>query len=231
MSKCSHLYDTQLSTIGGVNDEFIFSPRLDNLLSSFCAIQSIADIGTGSSDYVNVAALFNHEEVGSVSSTGAESSLLPTLINRLSPTPATYAQSISKSFLISADMSHGIHPNYSSRYQDEHKPALNGGIVIKLNAGQKYASDALGAFFIKKLAALKDRTCQEFQVRNDSPCGSTVGPFLSKLGVRTVDIGIAQLAMHSIREMCGTQDVQAYLDLFGAFYESFSKLDAKVNLE
>jgi len=72
-------------------------------------------------------------------------------------------------------MSHGIHPNYATKYQDEHKPKLNGGVIIKLNAKQKYASDILGAFFVRQLSAVKNRTCQEFQVRNDSLCGSTVG--------------------------------------------------------
>jgi len=226
-----HLYDTQPSVLGGVNNEFIFSPRLDNLLSSFCAIQALTDSEAGPSDYVNVAALFNHEEVGSVSSTGAESSLLPFLMNRLSPAPGEYAQSIAKSFLISADMTHGVHPNYASKHQDEHRPTLNAGIAIKLNAKQRYASEALGAFLVKRLAALKGDTCQEFQVRNDSPCGSTVGPFLSKLGVRTVDVGVAQLSMHSIREMCGSHDVQRYIDLFTALYESFGEVDSKLTID
>jgi len=101
--------------------------------------------------------------------------MLPSLMNRLSPAPGDYARSIAKSFLISADMTHGVHPNYASKHQDEHKPTLNAGVAIKLNAKQRYASEVLGAFLVKRLAALKGATCQEFQVRNDSPCGSTVG--------------------------------------------------------
>jgi len=144
-------------------------------------------------------------------------------------------------------MSHGVHPNYASKHQDEHKPKLNGGVVIKLNAKQRYATDVTGAFLIRQLAALKKRTCQDFEIRNDIPCGSTVGrelpspgnssrcwhyvAYLSKLGMRTVDVGLAQLSMHSIREMCGADDVQAYIDLFDAFYESFDKVDAKLNVD
>jgi len=178
-----------------------------------------------------VAALFNHEEVGSVSSTGAESSLLPSLIARLSPTPSEHAQSIANSFLLSADMSHAVHPNYSKRHQDDHKPLLNGGIVIKTNAKQRYASDNVGSFLVKKLIELKGGAVQEFETRNDMPCGSTVGPMLSKLGMRTVDVGVAQLSMHSIRETCGSADAQAYVDLFNSLFESFAELDQRMSLQ
>src|ERR1700733_3336447 len=123
--------------------------------SSFCAVEALAD-HVGSQSFstlegnVNCIALFNHEEVGSVSSSGAESSLIPSLIQRLSPTPAALAQSISRSFLISADMGHAVHPNYTSKHEDNHKPVMNGGIVLKTNAKQKYTTDAIGSFLVKK---------------------------------------------------------------------------------
>lgn len=116
---------------------------------------------------VNCIALFNHEEIGSVSTTGAESSLIPTLIERLSPTPSTYGQSIARSFLISSDMGHAIHPNYQSKYESKHKPRMNQGIIIKTNAKQRYASDAIGSFLVKKLVESKGGKVQEFEVRND----------------------------------------------------------------
>lgn len=126
---------------------------IDGLLSSFCAvealIESVMPESQATSDAqvapanVNVIALFNHEEIGSVSSTGAESSLLPSLLNRLSPTPQTLHQSIARSFLISADMSHGVHPNYAPKHEENHRPQLNGGVVIKTNATQRYASGEL----------------------------------------------------------------------------------------
>lgn len=126
---------------------------VDSPLSSFCAvealIESISPESQATSDAqvapanVNVIALFNHEEIGSVSSTGAESSLLPSLLSRLSPTPQTLHQSIARSFLISSDMAHGVHPNYTSKYQENHRPQLNRGVVIKTNAKQRYSSGKL----------------------------------------------------------------------------------------
>jgi aspartyl aminopeptidase len=224
------LYDTQPSTLGGLNNEFVFSPRLDNLFSSFAAVEALAE--SVSADYfpgldgnINCIALFNHEEIGSVSSSGAESSLLPSLIHRLSPTPTTLAQSISKSFLISADMGHAVHPNYTDKHETNHKPVINGGVVIKTNAKQRYATDAISSFILKKLVERKGGKVQEFEVRNDMPCGSTVGPGLSKIGVRTVDVGCGMLSMHSIRETAGSQDVQHAIDLFHSFFEGFSQVD------
>jgi aspartyl aminopeptidase len=166
------LYDTQPAVLGGINNEFIFSPRMDNLVSSFCAVEAISE--SVAADYfptlegnVNVIALFNHEEIGSVSSTGAESSLIPSLLNRLSPTPGTLAQSISRSFLVSADMGHAVHPNYSSKHEEKHKPKMNEGIVIKTNAKQRYATDAVSSFIVKQLAERRGGKVQEFEVRND----------------------------------------------------------------
>lgn len=116
---------------------------------------------------VNCITLFNHEEIGSVSTSGAESSLIPTLLNRLSPTPASSAQSISRSFLVSADMGHAVHPNYASKHEVNHKPLMNAGIVIKTNANQRYASDAIGSFLVKQLVERNGGKVQEFEVRND----------------------------------------------------------------
>ena len=116
---------------------------------------------------VNCIALFNHEEIGSVSTTGAESSLIPSLLQRLSPSPASLSQSIAKSLIVSADMGHAVHPNYASKHEENHKPRINGGIVIKNNAKQRYASDAIGAFMVKKLLEKKGGKVQEFEVRND----------------------------------------------------------------
>ncbi|KAK1236730.1 hypothetical protein PQX77_000086 [Marasmius sp. AFHP31] len=231
-----HLYDTQPAVIGGLNNEFIFSPRMDNQFSSFCALEAL--INTGSSNLfptlegnVNVIALFNHEEVGSVSTTGAESNLIPSLLNRLSPTQETLAQSIAQSFLLSCDMGHAIHPNYNSKHEVNHKPHINGGMVIKTNAKQRYTSDAIGSFIVKKLVEKKGGKVQEFEVRNDMACGSTVGPHLSTIGMRVVDVGSAMLSMHSIRETAGSGDVQNCIDLFEALFEGFAELDKKLTVD
>ena len=116
---------------------------------------------------VNVMALFNHEEIGSVSSTGAESSIIPSLLQRLSPTAETLNQSIARSFLVSADMGHAVHPNYTSKHEENHKPVMNGGIVLKVNAKQKYTTDAIGAFLVRKLVERKGGKVQVYEVRND----------------------------------------------------------------
>ncbi|KAL0949714.1 hypothetical protein HGRIS_009753 [Hohenbuehelia grisea] len=231
-----HLYDAQPAVLGGLDNEFIFSPRMDNLVSSFCAVEALAEsVFTQTfptlEGNVNCIALFNHEEIGSVSTTGAESSLIPSLLHRLSPNAGSLSQSVARSFLISADMGHAVHPNYTSKHEDNHKPVMNGGIVIKTNAKQRYASDAIGSFILKKLVERRKGKVQEYEVRNDMACGSTVGPMLSKLGVRTVDVGNAMLSMHSIRETAGSHDVQSMIDLFGAFFEGFAELDQSLTVE
>ncbi|EJD01371.1 aspartyl aminopeptidase [Fomitiporia mediterranea MF3/22] len=231
-----HLYDTQPSTLGGVNNEFIFSPRMDNLVSSFCAVEALTQMASYESfphleGNVNVIALFNHEEVGSVSSTGAESSIIPSLLNRLSPNAEALNQSIARSFLISADMGHAVHPNYTSKHEENHKPVMNGGIVLKINAKQRYTTDSIGAFLVRRLVERKGGRVQVYEVRNDMSCGSTVGPMLSKIGVRTVDVGNAMLSMHSIRETAGSHDVQHAIDLFSSLFEGFATLDKTLSLE
>ncbi|KAJ7095282.1 aspartyl aminopeptidase [Mycena belliarum] len=224
------LYDTQPSVLGGLNSEFIFSPRMDNLFSSFCAVEALAQ-SVSTPDFqtlegnVNCIALFNHEEVGSVSTSGAESSLLPSLINRLSPSASANARSISKSFLVSADMGHALHPNFTSKHEDNHKPSMNGGVVIKTNAKQRYTSDAVTSFMVKQLIERKGGRVQEYEVRNDMSCGSTVGPMLSKMGIKTCDVGCAMLSMHSIRETAGSHDIQNAIDLFRSLFESYAELE------
>ncbi len=124
-------------------------------------------------------------------------------------------------------MAHALHPNYAEKHEEAHRPVMNGGIVIKQNANQRYATTALTTHVLRQAAALARRqdgaggavALQEFVVRNDSPCGSTIGPSLSaKLGLATVDVGIAQLSMHSIREVCGARDVEAAVALFTSLF-------------
>ncbi|KAI0750906.1 aspartyl aminopeptidase [Daedaleopsis nitida] len=231
-----HLYDVQPSVLGGLNEEFVFSPRLDNQFSSFAAVEAISTFASSASfnvleGNVNCIALFNHEEIGSVSTSGAESSLIPSLLQRLSPAPAAHGRSVARSFLVSADMGHAVHPNFRDKHEENHAPMVNGGVVIKTNAKQRYASDAIGSFVVKKLIEKKGGPVQEYEVRNDMACGSTVGPMLSKLGVRTVDVGCAMLSMHSIRETAGSHDVQYAIDLFTSFFEGFSELDKTLTVE
>ncbi|KAK7049600.1 hypothetical protein VNI00_005631 [Paramarasmius palmivorus] len=231
-----HLYDVQPASLGGINNEFIFAPRMDNQFSSYCAVEALVNSASSKlfptlEGNVNAIALFNHEEVGSVSSTGAEANLVPSLLSRLSPTPETLAQSIDRSFLLSCDMGHAVHPNYSSKHEDNHRPHINAGMVIKTNAKQRYTSDAIGSFIVKKLIERKGGSVQEFEVRNDMACGSTVGPHLSTIGVKTVDVGAPMLSMHSIRETAGSGDVQNCIDLFESLFEGYADVDKKLSVD
>ncbi|KAF5322387.1 hypothetical protein D9619_000446 [Psilocybe cf. subviscida] len=216
------LYDTQPAVLGGLNSEFIFSPRMDNLVCLFCAAEVLAELTSA---------------IGSVSTSGAESSLIPSLLNRLSPTPASLAQSIARSFLISADMGHALHhPNYTNKHEENHKPWMNDGIVIKTNAKQRYATDAILTFSVKQLVERKGGRVQELEIRNDMCVfgyllGSTVGLMLSKIDIRTVDVGNSMLSMYSIRETAGSHDVQSAIDLFAVFSEGLSTLDKTLTVD
>lgn len=221
------LHDHQKATLGGIHDEFIFSPRLDNLESCFTATDGlIASSKTLSTlKGIGLVSLFDHEEIGSQSAQGADSSFLPDILHRLTE-PDSFYQSMSKSFVLSSDMAHGVHPNYASFYESKNKPELNKGPVIKINANQRYSTNSPGIVLLKRVAEDSKIPLQLFVVRNDSPCGSTIGPFLSsKLGIRTLDLGNPQLSMHSIRETGGTFDVIKLCELFKAFFEEYHGLE------
>jgi aspartyl aminopeptidase len=235
------IVDTQPSRLGGVHEEFIFSPRLDNLLSCFCSLEALLnsiDSLSNETD-VRVVAMFDNEEVGSESAPGAGSSLMNDTIERvigLLANEKTPVDAINiakcKSFLISADMAHAVHPNYSEKHQEQHRPEIHKGLVIKVNANQRYATTTPTSFLMKTLAQKNDIPLQQFVVRNDSMCGSTIGPMLSaSTGIRTVDVGIPQLSMHSIREMCGTVDVLYATKLFTLFFTQFRELDDKLHVD
>ena len=142
-----------------------------------------------------------------------------------SGTEEDYYRAIHSSFLLTADMAHAVHPNYSEKHQAQHRPAMQEGIVLKINANQRYMTDCVGSSVLKSLAARVDVPIQEFIVRNDSLCGSTIGPMMAaKAGIKTIDIGAPQLAMHSIRETCGVVDLLYYQKLFAVFFQEYSEL-------
>lgn len=201
------LYDTQASVLGGINDELIFSGRLDNLTMSFCAtiglIESMADDKALEDETgIRLMSLFDHEEIGSQTAQGADSNFLPAIIRRLSSDAATaFEETLIKSMLWSCDMAHSVHPNYAAKYESSHRPEMNKGPVIKVNANARYATNSPGIVLTCEVAKMAGVPLQLFVVRNDSSCGSTIGPMLSAaLGTRTVDMGNCQLSMHSIRE-------------------------------
>jgi aspartyl aminopeptidase len=221
------LFDTQGANVGGALDEFIFSPRLDNLCCSWISTHSLLDSLSNleEDENVRVVALFDNEEVGSDSLMGAGSNFLQQVCERVAQGELC-GEASRKSFLVSADMAHGVHPNYSDKHEVNHRPQLHAGPVIKYNANERYATSGESAFLMKELARRHNIEIQEFVVRQDTGCGSTIGPILAtSTGIRTIDVGIAQLSMHSIREMCGTEDLETTMKWFTAFYSDFSKLD------
>lgn len=268
------LFDTQKPCLGGINEEFVFSARLDNLGMTYCAveglIQSAADPSALKGDpTIRLIACFDHEEIGSQSAQGADSNMLPAVIRRLSCLPASsedseksydkvnsdaavdnstaYEQTLATSFLISADMAHSINPNYSGNYESEHKPHMNEGTVIKINANVRYATNSPGIVLLQECAKRARPASwqlpeaksgdggvplQLFVVRNDSRCGSTIGPMLSaSLGARTIDVGNPQLSMHSIRETGGAYDAEHGVNLFESFFDHFGELEGKILID
>jgi aspartyl aminopeptidase len=244
------LFDTQKSCLGGLLEEFIFSPRLDNLNSTYCATVSLIDSVADSSaladeSAIRLIALFDHEEIGSRTAQGADSNILPSIIRRLSVLPSSsssdvdlataYEQTLSTSFLVSADMAHSVNPNYAAKYEADHKPEMNKGPVIKINANARYATNSPGIVLLQEIARKHAQKIGEhiplqlFVVRNDSSCGSTIGPMLSAaLGARTLDLGNPQLSMHSCRETGGTYDVAHAIRLFTGFFEHYSELSKNI---
>lgn len=235
------LTDFAPSAIGGARDEFIFSPRLDNLMSCFCSMESLLeeDQSLAEDTDIRIIALFDHEEIGSSSAQGAASVTMQDVFRRLNDILATgenksdlFNQSIAKSYIISSDMAHAVHPNYPEKHQEKHRPKMHQGCVIKINANQRYATNSVTSFLIKEIAARHGIPLQEFVVSNDSACGSTIGPILAaNTGVRTLDLGIPQLSMHSIREQCGTVDVVSTIALFKTFWREFRELDDKLQID
>jgi aspartyl aminopeptidase len=136
-----------------------------------------------------------------------------------------YFKTIRRSFLISADMAHAIHPNYPDKHQTNHQVEMNKGVVIKTNHNQRYATDLVSTSLLRILAEQSNVPIQDFIVKNNSPCGSTIGPILaSGTGIKTIDIGVPMLGMHSIRETCGVLDATHYYNLFKGFFDGFEKI-------
>ncbi|MEH6528486.1 MAG: M18 family aminopeptidase [Porticoccus sp.] len=211
-----YLYDCQKPAITGLNQDFISSARLDNLLSCFTGMQALL----GASDQVtSMLVCSDHEEVGSTSSCGANGPMLKSLLERLYPEPESRARVISQSLLVSADNAHGIHPNYSDKHDSHHGPILNDGPVIKINANQRYATSSITSSIFRHLCEQQDVPVQSFVNRTDLGCGSTIGPITAaSIGVQTLDVGVPTFAMHSIREMAGTEDAYNLYRVLQGFY-------------
>ena len=236
-----NLFDCQKASLGGAYNEFIHSSRLDNLASCFLAVQSLIeyteDGKLAEDEDVSLVALFDHEEVGSNSAVGAGSPIMGESVERITAAlngvegnAELYQSTLRKSFVLSVDQAHALHPNYSSKHEQGHQPKMNAGMVIKRNSNQRYATNAITAFLIREIARKAGLPpVQEFVVRNDCGCGSTIGPVISSsTGIRAIDMGCPQLSMHSIRETMGVCDLTNGLALFKAFFETFREVDNSV---
>lgn len=217
------LYNRMAPVSFGMNNEFIASPRLDDLQCVYGSLEGI--LAAKPSDYVAVHAVFNNEEVGSETKQGAASSFLTDVIARIcekfSVSVEDRARKMADSFMISADNAHALHPNYSEKTDPTNKPVLNGGIVIKYNANQKYTTDAVSSAFLRKICKKTGAKVQEYVNPSDIPGGSTLGSIATaRVSMNTVDIGLPQLAMHSSYETAGREDTE---DLIKVSKEFFSK--------
>ncbi|KAI1821836.1 aminopeptidase-like protein [Xylaria intraflava] len=232
------LFDLQPATVGGMDKEFIFAGRIDDKLCSWAAFHGLLaseqkeDDGT-----IKLVALFDDEEIGSLLRQGAKGNFLPSVIERTVESmcgnekafgPGVIGQTYANSFLVSADVTHAINPNFLSRYQEDHAPRLNVGITICADSNGHMTTDSVSTAVLTRVCELSDCTPQVFQIRNDSRSGGTVGPSLSSaLGVRAADAGMAQLSMHSIRATCGSLDPGLGVKFFKGFLDNWERVDSE----
>ena len=203
------LYDVQGAAVLGADKSLLASGRLDNLVSCWAAATALADARP--TDSIAVIVLNDHEEVGSASATGAAGPFLQSVLSRLAATRGGSDDDLHRSFAtsacISADNAHAVHPNYPERHEPDHRPIVNAGPAIKVNANQRYATSAETAGLFQRACERANVPWQVFVSRNNMPCGSTIGPVTAtRLGIPTVDVGVPQLSMHSARELCGADD-------------------------
>jgi aspartyl aminopeptidase len=214
-------YATTAPEIFGPTDEFLAAGRLDNLSSVHAGL--VAMINATDSELITVLAAFDHEEIGSESRSGAAGPVLADQLARISTALGgsldDHQRALAGSVCLSADTGHAVHPNYVQRHDPANRPLLNGGPLLKINANQRYATDAVGAALWRRACRSAGVTTQEFVSNNAVPCGSTIGPLTAtRLGIRTVDVGIPLLSMHSARELAGVADPLALCLAIGAFY-------------
>lgn len=212
---------TQPPAIIGANGEFLASGRLDNLSSVHAGTVALTKTIPGPD--IAVLACFDHEELGSASRSGAAGPLLLAVLRRIADSLGMGVESLesalARSTVISADAGHSVHPNYSHLHDPHHQPVLGGGPLLKVNANQRYTSDAVSSAAWQRICRASDVPTQTFVSNNDVPCGSTVGPFVAtRLGARSVDVGIPLLSMHSARELAAVVDAQWFAQALTGFY-------------
>ncbi|MFG2819441.1 M18 family aminopeptidase [Kitasatospora sp. NPDC048365] len=217
-------HDVQPPCYLGRDRELLAGPRLDNLLSVHAATAAIAAVAGADLPYIPVLAAFDHEETGSESDTGAQSPLLGNVLERSvhsrGGNAEDRARALAGTVCLSSDMGHAVHPNYSERHEPGHHPMPNGGPILKVNVNNRYATDALGRAVFAAACEKAGVPWQTFVSNNAMPCGTTIGPITAaRLGITTVDCGIAALSMHSARELCGADDPFLLAAAIKAFLE------------
>ncbi|OMB85419.1 M18 family aminopeptidase [Mycolicibacterium conceptionense] len=213
-------HDLMPSAITGAEGEFVSAPRLDNQATCYAGLEGFLAAPAGT--HVPVLALFDHEEVGSTSDHGAQSELLPTVLERIvlaaGGSREDFLRRAAGSMVASGDMAHATHPNYPDRHEPGHLIEVNAGPVLKVQPNLRYATDGRTAAAFALACDQAGVPLQRYEHRADLPCGSTIGPMTSaRTGIPTVDVGAAQLAMHSAREFMGAHDVAAYSAALQAF--------------
>lgn len=216
------LFDITPAALLGPERSLLAAGRLDNQLSCWAATAALASAPQGT-DGTAVIALFDHEEVGSESTTGAAGPLLEHVLERLAlasgATRDQWLVQLAASTCISADNAHSVHPNYPERHEPAHRPMVNHGPAVKLNHNQRYATTPAGAAMAQDVFASAGVPHQVFVSRNNMPCGSTIGPITAtRLGIETVDVGVPQLSMHSARELSGTLDAPWLAQALSAWF-------------
>lgn len=219
------VHDLQPPAYLGRDRELLAAPRLDNLLSVHAGAAALAAAATeGGTGSVAVLAAFDHEENGSQSDTGAQGPLLGNVIDRSvharGGTPEDRARALAGTICLSSDMGHAVHPNYAERHEPGHHPLPNGGPILKVNVNNRYATDAVGRAVFAAACERAGVPWQSFVSNNAMPCGTTIGPITAaRLGITTVDCGVAALSMHSARELCGAEDPYLLAAALRAFLE------------
>jgi aspartyl aminopeptidase len=218
------LFDEQGTRFVGTGRELLSSGRIDNLASCHAAVTAL--LGAQSiGPATRVVVLYDHEEVGSRSSAGAQSTLLSDVLFRIATAASpldkeAYTRAQAHSLLLSADMAHAIHPNYGDKHDEEHRPRLGAGPVLKFNSNQSYSTDIGAMAAVENASRAASVALQKFVSRNDIPCGSTIGPITAaRTGIRTADVGSPMLSMHSCREVMAAADITPYIKLMMAWLE------------
>ena len=207
-----HTFPVQEPAVFGAHSEFLASPRLDNLASVWAGTSALAQVDPADLTGIAVLAAFDHEEVGSETRSGASGPFLADVLERITAglggDRTAHLRALSGSVCVSSDAGHAVHPNYQGHHDPVNRPILGGGPLLKINAQQRYATDAVGTAVWARACRDAGVRFQEFVSNNTIPCGSTIGPLTAtRLGMTTVDVGPALWSMHSAREMCALSDL------------------------